>query len=68
VIVIPDKAGNQVSASVGETFINKGGLAHKPFYLQEGMIQIIELDKTLGPGSLVERLGYLLPIIAARLQ
>jgi CRP/FNR family transcriptional regulator, cyclic AMP receptor protein len=41
----------------GETLINKGDLADKLFYLQEGMIQIIEFDKTLGPGSLVGEIG-----------
>jgi CRP/FNR family transcriptional regulator, cyclic AMP receptor protein len=45
----------------GETLVNKGELADKLFYLQEGMIQIIELGKTLGPGSVVGEIGVFAP-------
>ena len=45
----------------GETLVNKGDLADKLFYLQEGMIQIMELDKTLGPGLVVGEIGVFAP-------
>jgi CRP-like cAMP-binding protein len=45
----------------GETLVNKGDVADKLFYLQEGMIQIMELDKTLGPGSVVGEIGVFAP-------
>jgi CRP/FNR family transcriptional regulator, cyclic AMP receptor protein len=45
----------------GETLVNKGDLADRLFYLQEGVIQIMELDKILGPGSVVGEIGLFAP-------
>jgi CRP/FNR family cyclic AMP-dependent transcriptional regulator len=45
----------------GATLVNKGDLADKLFYLQEGTIQIVGLNKTLGPGSVIGEIGVFAP-------
>src|SRR5262245_56352543 len=41
----------------GATLVNKGDLADRLFYLQKGILQIVELNKTLGAGSVLGEIG-----------
>jgi CRP/FNR family transcriptional regulator, cyclic AMP receptor protein len=45
----------------GVTLFSKGDLADKLFYLQEGTIQIVELNKTLGSSSVIGEIGVFAP-------
>lgn len=45
----------------GATLVSKGELADKLFYVQEGEVQIVEIDKTLGPGAVIGEIGVFAP-------
>src|SRR5262245_36712586 len=45
----------------GATLVNKGDMADRLFYLQKGTIEIMELGKTLGPGSVIGEIGVFAP-------
>lgn len=43
------------------TLITKGDAADKLYYLMEGQIEIVEIGKTLGPGSVIGEIGVFAP-------
>ena len=45
----------------GATLVSKGDLADKLFYIQEGKVEIVELDKTLGSGAVIGEIGVFAP-------
>jgi CRP/FNR family cyclic AMP-dependent transcriptional regulator len=45
----------------GTTLITKGDRADKLYYVMEGQIEIVEIGKTLGPGSMIGEIGVFAP-------
>ena len=45
----------------GTTLITKGDPADKLYYVMEGQIEIVEIGKTLGPGSVIGEIGLFAP-------
>jgi CRP/FNR family transcriptional regulator, cyclic AMP receptor protein len=43
------------------TLITKGDLADKLYYLMEGELEVVEIGKTLGPGSVIGEIGVFAP-------
>jgi hypothetical protein len=49
------------SLPAGATLITKGDIADKLYYLKEGQLEVVELGKTLGPGSVIGEIGVFSP-------
>lgn len=41
----------------GTTLFRKGDFANELFYIQSGTIRVVEIDRTLGPGSVIGEIG-----------
>ncbi len=45
----------------GETLFHKSDAAHEMFYITNGTVRIVEIDKTIGPGHMLGEMGLFAP-------
>ena len=50
-----------VAFKAGEVIMTRGDYAHGAFYIASGDVEVVEIGKTVGPGSLIGEIGLFTP-------